>query len=162
MTNTKLLIIEDEELQLEALKERFKRRKQNCYGATDFPEAIQILEKNNDIFCILTDYNLPSMTAVDFLKKRQNLPINIQKIPVILQTAQPADYILPSTPKNTEIIGYFRKPFDFKTLFNFVQTIQTNPINPFKTKINDYIQASDPTTAQNIVLNSGCIFTELP
>ena len=49
MLKDKLLIIEDEQIQIDALKDRFRRRHLKSYAALDFAEALTILNEKKDI-----------------------------------------------------------------------------------------------------------------
>lgn len=65
---TKVLIVDDSITVRSQLKYFLKSQLFEVLSASEPIEALQILEKNSDIQIIITDYNMPNLSGVEFLK----------------------------------------------------------------------------------------------
>lgn len=94
-----VLIIEDQELQSEAVKAQLTARGIEVSQAFDGEQAMQLLEKHN-FDCIILDLNLPDISGMDLLDKIKNIP-ELSHIPVVINTAMELDQ-----EKMTRIMRY--------------------------------------------------------
>ncbi len=83
MTDFSILIIDDEQAQLIALKTFLKRRQYQVFTANSGNEGLQILQ-NTPIDLVLTDYRMPDISGLEVVKKSQQIN---PEIPVIVITA---------------------------------------------------------------------------
>jgi CheY-like chemotaxis protein len=82
----KLLIIEDNKQQNEAVKELIGNGDVKCYSAFSGKEALDLLSANS-FDCIIVDLGLPDMTGFNFLEKIRE-DKQLSKIPVIVYTGK--------------------------------------------------------------------------
>ncbi len=85
----KILIVDDEEVNREILKEMFSEGEYKLTEAVNGQEAVDILEKDNDIDLLLLDIVMPVMNGfgvLDYMHKHDLL----EEIPVILITSEDA------------------------------------------------------------------------
>lgn len=84
----KILIVEDEELLLDAFSSVLKKRKYNVVGFSTGKEAIDYVRNNdNNIDLVILDIKLPDMSGLDVLEHiRKILP----SVPIIMCTAYDA------------------------------------------------------------------------
>jgi len=76
--NLNILLVEDELDIREAIKDTLSFSFKNVYTASDGLEALNIL-KEKEIHTILTDYEMPNMNGLEFIK---NVRENDKKIPI--------------------------------------------------------------------------------
>ena len=116
MEKVKMLVVDDNVLLLDALKEYFNES--NCidikYTACDGEEAIDILEKNNDIDMILLDIIMPKKDGIYVLEEMRKRGINKK---VIVETSYDTEDIIHMVGRMGA--SYFiSKPYDMKDLEN--------------------------------------------
>ena len=116
MEKVKMLVVDDNVLLLDALKEYFNGS--NCidikYTACDGEEAINILEKNNDIDMVLLDIIMPKKDGIYVLEEMRKRGINKK---VIVETSYDTEDIIHMVGRMGA--SYFiSKPYDMKNLEN--------------------------------------------
>lgn len=119
--SSKILIVDDMptivdllKIQLKALGFRF------IYEANDGDEALQFLSRHyaarGDIDLIISDWNMPKLSGLDFLKKVRATP-EWNKIPFILLTSEgERDQVTEAVLAG--VTSYILKPFTTKLLEN--------------------------------------------
>lgn len=70
--NRTLMLVDDEDSVLSALKRLFRRDGYQILAASSGPEALRVLE-GNEVDVILSDQRMPGMTGVDFLRQAKVL-----------------------------------------------------------------------------------------
>ena len=85
MAKARILVVEDEDLNVLYFKELFKDAKLNCLFAKDAKEAIQFVRDNSKIDLVLMDIKLPGMDGYKATRKVKEFR---KDLPVIAQTAR--------------------------------------------------------------------------
>lgn len=83
----KILIIDDDNRNIYALKMVLKARGFECITATDAQTGLRLLEEQNDIGVVLMDMMMPEMDGYEAIAKLRKNPL-FDHIPVIAVTAQ--------------------------------------------------------------------------
>lgn len=105
-SSDKILCVDDEDNILH-LFNRSLGRKYQLFTANSAEKALQILREHADIAVILSDYNMPIMNGVDFLKQAQTLsPESIQ----IMLTGNIELDVAINAINETDIFRYLPKP----------------------------------------------------
>ncbi|MFT5925143.1 MAG: DNA-binding NtrC family response regulator [Paraglaciecola sp.] len=63
----KILIVDDEPLIVDEVKETLNDEGYDCFSANNVNDAIDIARNNSDIDLILTDLNMPGKSGLDFI-----------------------------------------------------------------------------------------------
>jgi CheY-like chemotaxis protein/signal transduction histidine kinase len=87
---TKVLIIEDHEIQSENLCRQLTEHSVEVKQAFNGKQAMDILESDNSFDCIVLDINLPDISGLELLDKIKRNE-NLVNIPVIINTAMELD-----------------------------------------------------------------------
>lgn len=148
-----ILVVEDEELIREGIKEYLETLKYNIYTAKDGQEALEIFSKL-DINLILLDINLPKINGIEVLKK-----VRIKSsIPVLILTAFNDD--------DTKIKafsslcdGYIEKPFSLPVLSARIDNIlkrhyKTSDEFTYKDVHVDFLRYTASLKGKEIKLNA--------
>ncbi len=123
-----ILIVDDEPLLLEILKEYLDEMGYSTVEANDGAEAWSILQENSHQFdAILLNRIMPNMNGLEVLKKIKAHP-TLKKVPVIMQTG--------SVEKHEILEGlqagcyyYLTKPFEKNVFTSIVKTAVSDYIN---------------------------------
>ncbi len=119
LKSMKLLFIEDEEDLLEIIIDTLKKLEANFFTAYNGKEALEIIEKNQDISVIITDINMPIMNGLLMIKELKKMG---NKIPIIVMSAHTeTDYI--NKAKELGVKEYLLKPFDFIKFIDLVTSM---------------------------------------
>jgi DNA-binding NtrC family response regulator len=104
-----LLFVDDEKNFLEVFKAYFTKDNYKVRVASCAKEGLKILQQNDDIELVVTDFQMPDMDGMElFYKIRETHP----KLPVILLTAYGSiDQAVEALKSG--IFYYFKKPVDF-------------------------------------------------
>ena len=116
-----VLAVDDEEYNLDILRNLLKGANYEPFLATGGDEALKILEKNPDkIDVILLDKTMPGMNGIELIKRvRENS--KIAHIPIIMQTAS-ADKESIMEGIKAGVFYYLTKPFDEEMLMSLVNS----------------------------------------
>lgn len=116
MNSKKILIIDDDEAILEALKIYLEDL---GYLVKTNPTAEKILSKIEDFNpdLILLDLLLADKDGLEVAKKIR-VTKNIEKIPILIMTAHPS---ISKRAKEVNINGYIEKPFDVNQLVKVIE-----------------------------------------
>jgi two-component system cell cycle response regulator DivK len=112
-----ILVVEDDEISLEFLKELFEPFHVKLLTASDGVEAIRICKSEPDINLILMDVQLPVMNGKDAMKQIRTFN---PKIPVLAQTA----FAMSGDRERYLKEGfddYISKPINVQELLNIIQ-----------------------------------------
>lgn len=115
----RVLIIDDERLNLEILRKSLESADYEVIEATSANKALRILKHDKKFHAILLDRMMPGMNGIDFLKilKADN---NLRDIPVIIQSAvKEIEQI--AEGYNEECYFYLTKPFRPNMMLNMVK-----------------------------------------
>lgn len=114
----KILYVDDEIINLELFKINFEDDF-HVLTAESGLEGLEIIEKNQDIFVIISDLKMPGMNGLDFISKAKH--INPDFICIMLTAFAETDVMLKAI--NEELIyRYLLKPWNRKELLNIINT----------------------------------------
>lgn len=116
MTELKLIVVDDETDNLDALERIFRRRHQ-FYRANSGAEALNLLAQHPDMAVIVTDQRMPQMTGVELLEK--TLHTHPQMVRILLTGYTEIDSIIAAVNQG-HIFRYITKPWDSVDLINSV------------------------------------------
>jgi len=122
-----VLIVEDDELIRELLREMLELEGYSTFVAENGEVALNVLKelikKGLTPCLILLDLMMPVMDGREFLKHRQE-DAEVKKIPVLLVSAAEEDQ-LQKLSVNGTIQGMIKKPFDLERLMSWVKKLVT-------------------------------------
>jgi two-component system cell cycle response regulator DivK len=112
--NKKILIIDDDNRNIFALKAVLKARGYQCLSAIGGEEGLQMMEEEQDIAVVLMDMMMPGMDGYEAMSVMNNNP-SLKDIPVIAVTAQA---MLGDRERclNAGAVGYVSKPINVDSL----------------------------------------------
>lgn len=131
-----VLVIDDDTVQLEVIKEMLERSGVACKTCNHVKEVVQTL-RQHPVDLVLTDIQMPGTNGFDLLKLLRNSHIgNSQTVPVIAMTARGDS----GTHHFTEagFSGCINKPFSTKELLSFLSSVipqeyeENNAVADFK------------------------------
>ena len=76
----KLLFVDDDRHVLKSLLRLFDDKDYEVYGVLSGEEGLDILSLHPDIKIVVSDYMMPVMTGVEFLKKAARIAPNVVRI----------------------------------------------------------------------------------
>jgi two-component system cell cycle response regulator DivK len=114
MANNKILIIDDDNRNIFALKAVLKAKGYHCLSATGAEEGLELLEQDQQIAVVLMDMMMPGMDGYQAMAKMETHP-ELKNIPVIAVTAQA---MLGDKERclNAGAVGYVSKPINVEEL----------------------------------------------
>jgi two-component system response regulator (stage 0 sporulation protein F) len=120
----KILIVEDEIILKEVLKDELTDAGYEVYTVSSGKECLEFLEKNADVSLIIMDIKLPDISGLQLLEKISQKNYNI---PIVMCTAYDSfqhDYqVWLSTEVSKIIADYIVKPVDLEELRRKVKNI---------------------------------------
>jgi CheY-like chemotaxis protein len=120
----KILIVEDEIILKEVLKDELTDAGYEVYTVSSGKECLEFLEKNADVSLIIMDIKLPDISGLQLLEKISRKNYNI---PIVMCTAYDSfqhDYqVWLSTEVSKIIADYIVKPVDLEELRRKVKNI---------------------------------------
>jgi DNA-binding NtrC family response regulator len=119
MTKFSILIIDDEEPQLQSLKNFLSKRNYNIFTSTDGEAAMDII-LNNSIDIVLTDFSMPGWDGQHVLRETKNINPSID---VVMMTAYGTVDNAVSAMKNGAF-DFLAKPIDLDVLENLLNRIK--------------------------------------
>jgi len=118
-----ILVVEDQKIQLEIIKKGLISNGYQVEGALSAEHAFEIL---NDYYgrirMILTDYEMPGMNGMDFLKRIRETN---KSIPVIMMTAYGRKDLVIEAMRN-RCNGFIEKPFSHEQLIDEIRICESN------------------------------------
>jgi len=116
----KLLFVEDEMDLVEIITDTLQKLDANFLSAKNGQEALDLIEKNDDIDIIVTDINMPVMNGLVMIKKLRDKGNNT---PIIIMSAHTeTDYI--NKAKELGVDNYLLKPFDFIKFIDLITEME--------------------------------------
>lgn len=113
----KILVIEDNELNLKLFCDILKYQNYEVHSAQDGLEGYnKIVENNYDL--IILDLQLPKINGFELLEKLQNEKIKVPEIIIVSACAMDSDK---QNAKKYNINTYITKPIDIKNFINIVK-----------------------------------------
>ncbi|MBE9600620.1 two-component system response regulator [Pedobacter sp. MC2016-24] len=114
MANNKILIIDDDNRNIFALKAVLKARGYHCLSAAGAEEGLELLKQDQQIAVVLMDMMMPGMDGYQAMAKMETHP-ELKNIPVIAVTAQA---MLGDKERclNAGAVGYVSKPINVEEL----------------------------------------------
>ncbi len=119
ITNSTILIVEDEEDILELIEYTLQKEGFDTIGFLSIDKNVEKVLEEEDISLILMDRNLPGIEGSEFIKKIKS---EGQNIPVIYVTAKDKDEDILSGFENFAD-DYITKPFNLKELVARVKAV---------------------------------------
>ena len=117
MTECKLLIVDDEQKIISALKRVLRKESFECFFAMSGEEALSIIE-NNEIHVILSDLDMPGMDGIALLKKVKKRYPDI--IRLILSGRSDSQTVL-NAVNDGNILRYITKPWNAKEIISILK-----------------------------------------
>lgn len=121
-----ILVVEDEKLQINAIRRGLKSRGYQITEALSAQEALEALDKNGDrIDMVLTDYRMPGMSGMDLLKniREKNLCL-----PVMMMTAY-GDKTIAKEALLNQCDGFIEKPLSLKELLKEIDRVKAHYVS---------------------------------
>jgi two-component system cell cycle response regulator DivK len=87
MENKKIIIVDDDDRNIFALKAVLKAKGFTCVAATSAGEGLEILQQTNDIGIALIDMMMPGMDGYQMISAIKKIPA-LNGLPLIAVTAQ--------------------------------------------------------------------------
>nr|WP_121270041.1 response regulator [Pedobacter schmidteae] len=118
MTEQKILIVDDDNRNIFALKAVLKAKGYQCLSATGAEEGLEILAAENNIAVVLMDMMMPGMDGYEAMGRMKDQP-GLKDIPVIAVTAQA---MLGDRERclNGGAVGYISKPINVEELIKLL------------------------------------------
>ncbi len=115
-----VLLVDDDPSILFIGKFALKKSGYSVFVAESSEKALQIFEMNwKSISCVVLDFAMPGMNGVECLGKLRE--INPQ-VKIVISTG----YEFDDLPKNLEIEGFLKKPYDINAIRKLVMEIVGN------------------------------------
>jgi len=123
----KILLVEDDEIDIMAIERAFKKNKINStlYIARNGQEAMQLLKGENASKIlpqvILLDINMPRMGGIAFLEKlRADEELKAISVVIVTTSSEESDKV---AAYNLNVAGYIVKPLSFETVMNTIEVL---------------------------------------
>jgi len=152
MKKQKLLIVDDEEMNVDILQEYLESEGYETVTAVDGQDAWEKLEKTRDFSVILLDRMMPKMDGMEFMA-RLNRNKRYREIPVIMQTAASSSQEILEGLR-AGVFYYLTKPFDRNIIISVVRAALENT----RTQLKNEAETISPEEA-GLELMTRCDFT---
>ena len=117
----KILIVEDDPVNLIVSVKSFERRNVVVFSATDAVDALKLYDNISDLSAVITDIQLPGMDGIEMMQKmRKREAVTRIAIPVFAMTA----YAFEENRQNFLAQGFddvFIKPVDYDDILKTIQ-----------------------------------------
>ncbi|QQR79800.1 MAG: response regulator [Deltaproteobacteria bacterium] len=113
----KMLCVDDEPGVLQSLKRLFRREGYEMFFAGNAHDALEILKKEN-IHLIMTDYRMPEMNGVEFLKK--SIEIHPESLRLILSGYADAKVVCDAIDQG-QVYRFLTKPWNDEELLESIR-----------------------------------------
>ncbi|MGE4519030.1 MAG: response regulator [Desulfobacteraceae bacterium] len=123
----KILIVDDSPSTLMLMKFSLEKKGYIVVEAASGEAAVDVLEKNPDIACLVSDINMPGMSGIDLTRevRRSN---KFRFMPVIVLT-NPDNPEKKQEARNAGATGWLDKPFKPENLTKVIAKISKRPAN---------------------------------
>ncbi|PIQ96711.1 MAG: hypothetical protein COV67_08070 [Nitrospinae bacterium CG11_big_fil_rev_8_21_14_0_20_56_8] len=113
-----ILVVDDEQEYLSLFREVISENGYRVVAAKDGLEALEILEKEREIFVILADYKMPLMRGTDFLNRAKAIcPL----APRIMVTAYQSIDVMEESINKSEVFRFLTKPLNLDRLLESIR-----------------------------------------
>jgi two-component system cell cycle response regulator DivK len=118
MAENKILIVDDDNRNIFALKAVLKAKGYHCISATGAEEGLEILINDSNVVVVLMDMMMPGMDGYEAIAKMKREP-RLKDIPVIAVTAQA---MMGDRERclNAGAVGYVSKPINVDELMKLL------------------------------------------
>jgi two-component system chemotaxis response regulator CheY len=121
----KILVVDDFTSIRDFVCETLQRKGYETLGASNGNEAYKILLENNDnVNLVLTDYNMPDCTGFELLKKIKGNE-QTSRLPVIFLTTESSPEKMRSA-KDAGLNAWIKKPYRAEMFFAQIETALNN------------------------------------
>ncbi|MEX2564583.1 MAG: response regulator, partial [Cyclobacteriaceae bacterium] len=132
----KILVVDDNETNINLVREIFQSRNLTCLHATNGLEALEILDINKDINLILMDLRMPYMNGLETTEKIRKLQNSqYSKVNVVLLSSSNEDALDRKKMEDLNIRHRLIKPIKMNNLVQVIRKLTTpseeeTPLNP--------------------------------
>lgn len=112
----KVLVVDDEEDSLELIKNTIKSLGYDVLAVSSGPEALNLLQKEEDIKVVLADLVMSGMNGIELVKEARKRGIR-QKFIIITAYGEMDSYI---EAMNLGVVDYISKPVNIEELNNLI------------------------------------------
>jgi CheY-like chemotaxis protein/anti-sigma regulatory factor (Ser/Thr protein kinase) len=120
MTKRRILIVDDEELNLDIIQEYLEEDNYETVRAEDGLKCLEVLSRDQNFDVILLDRMMPNMNGMDAIKKIK-ADDKIKNIPIIMQTAAAASEQIREGIA-AGVFYYLTKPFEAELLRTIIKS----------------------------------------
>ena len=121
-----ILVVDDESLVVETISEILADIVDVIYTASNGVEALEVLNNQSDILCVICDINMPEKNGIQTIKEARE---NSIEVPFIFYTAHGEDELIKAAAQYG-IFDFLLKP----KLENLVATVKSGLIQGFEIK----------------------------
>lgn len=114
-----VLIVDDFENTLFVTGFTIEREGYNVLKADSAKKALQIIKTTNPIDLIITDYNMPEMNGIQFIKEIKEYYKN-KRVPIFVLSTEPKDEIKRAAMEAGATL-WIRKPFKTEQLIEYIK-----------------------------------------
>lgn len=132
-SNLNILIVDDNEINREIIKEQLSREQIHTLEATNGQECLDILSTNKNIDLVLMDIQMPVLDGIETSKKIKNDPV-LSSIPIIILSAHGFEEEKERCRK-IGISEFLVKPVDYEELLQKISSVIFNDVRTPEAKI---------------------------
>lgn len=118
MNKSKILIVDDEEINLKVLEITFSTKYQ-VLTSENGEDALNVLNNHPDIEFVISDMRMPIMDGLEFIKKVKK---NNKDLPCMLLSGYEQTTEIYSALKDNLIVAYMMKPFKKTEIEELIET----------------------------------------
>ena len=120
--NGRILVVDDEEIQVQTMTSMLERLGYKAIGKTDPRRALREFRRHPEAFdLVLTDQNMPKMDGLTLIKTLRGLP-QYKSAPILMLTTESSD-AMKAQGKAAGATGWLVKPFDPQKLLEVVKKV---------------------------------------
>ncbi len=121
MANKTILAVDDSATILQTIRVTLETVGYNVVTAINGKEGLEVLGKEEKVYTILTDLNMPVMDGITFIQKVRELP-NYKFVPIIMLTTE-SQGIKKNEAKKAGASGWIVKPFKPEQVLTVIKRI---------------------------------------